>query len=71
MGAYFKPLRWKIGVVTLVIACVFVVGWVRSVRVKDEISFEDGAAEDRIILMNGAMAWGSRRLAERPPGVGP
>lgn len=30
MGDYFKPLRRKIGVVTLGIACLFVVGWVRS-----------------------------------------
>lgn len=30
MGSYFKPLRRKIGVLTLVLACVFTAGWVRS-----------------------------------------
>jgi hypothetical protein len=30
VGSYFKPLRRKIGVVTLVMACVFAAGWVRS-----------------------------------------
>lgn len=30
MWSYFKPLRRKIGVVTLVVACVFMAGWVRS-----------------------------------------
>jgi len=30
MGDYFKPLRRKIGVVTLVMACGFAAGWVRS-----------------------------------------
>lgn len=30
MPNYFKPLRRKIGVMTLVVACVFVAGWVRS-----------------------------------------
>ncbi len=30
MPNYFKPWRRKIGVVTLVIACAFAAGWVRS-----------------------------------------
>lgn len=30
MGEYFKPLGRKIGLVTLVVACVFVGAWVRS-----------------------------------------
>ena len=30
MGSYFKPLRRKIGVITLVIASVFMIGWIRS-----------------------------------------
>lgn len=35
MGSYFKPLRRKIGVVTLVMACLFAAGWVRSSVVQD------------------------------------
>jgi hypothetical protein len=30
MGSYFKPLRRKVGIVALVLACVFTAGWVRS-----------------------------------------
>ncbi|WP_010582806.1 hypothetical protein [Schlesneria paludicola] len=30
MREYFKPLRRKLGVVTLLMACLFAVGWVRS-----------------------------------------
>lgn len=32
MHAYFKPLRRKLGVCTLVIACVLLTSWVRSER---------------------------------------
>ena len=38
MGQYFKPLRRKIGVLTLVVACVFGVGLVRSLGTGDEIN---------------------------------
>jgi hypothetical protein len=43
MGAYFKPLRRKIGVITLVMACVMTVGWGRSQTKLDLIgcSFRD------------------------------
>lgn len=33
--SYFKPLRRKIGVFTLLIGCVFAAGWVRSLAVGD------------------------------------
>ena len=35
MGDYFKPWRRKIGVVTLVMACVFAATWIRSFNVAD------------------------------------
>lgn len=37
MSTYFKPLRRKVGVVTLVLACLFAVGWVRSIKSLDII----------------------------------
>jgi hypothetical protein len=40
MGTYFKSLRRKLGVVTLVLACVFTVGWVRSLELSDSIWFK-------------------------------
>jgi len=39
MGSYFKPWRRKIGVVTLLMACLFAVGWVRSMSVEDVLKF--------------------------------
>ena len=35
MGDFFKPWRRKIGVVTLAMACVFMGGWMRSLRKAD------------------------------------
>ena len=37
MGEFFKGWRRKIGVVTLVMACVFAAGWIRSFTITDEI----------------------------------
>ena len=54
MGDYFQPLRRKIGVVTLLVACVFAALWIRGFAISDEfnstswtrnsrgISFENG-----------------------------
>ena len=38
MGDYFKPWRRKIGIVTLVMALVFMAGWVRSLTICDLFS---------------------------------
>ena len=42
MDGYFKPLRHKIGMLTLVLACVFTGGWVRSNFCRDAIAWEPG-----------------------------
>ncbi len=42
MGKYFHGWRRKIGLVTLLLACVFVAGWVRSIFVHDVLLFWDG-----------------------------
>ena len=36
MGGYFKPWWRKMGVLTLVMACMFAAGWVRSIYVADQ-----------------------------------
>jgi len=38
MGEFFKGWRRKIGVLTLVMALVFTVGWVRSISIYDRIN---------------------------------
>ena len=42
MGDYFKPWRRKIGVMTLLIACVLAAGWVKSAAFNDLIIFPIG-----------------------------
>ena len=42
MGEFFHGWRRKIGVVTLVMACVSMAGWVRSHSVQDVISIHSG-----------------------------
>lgn len=37
MGDYVKPWRRKFGVATLVLACVLMAGWVRSMEYEEEI----------------------------------
>jgi len=37
MGDFFKPWRRKIDVVTLLMACIFMAGWVRSMSIEDSM----------------------------------
>jgi len=37
MGEFFREWRRKIGVVTLMMACVFAAGWVRTYSTRDEL----------------------------------
>jgi hypothetical protein len=39
---FFKPLRRKIGVVTLVVACCFLAAWIRSTVVGDSLKLHFG-----------------------------
>lgn len=42
MGRYFKPLRRRLGVVTLVMACIFGEAWVRSFTFSDGVWIRGG-----------------------------
>jgi hypothetical protein len=37
MATYFKPWRRKIGVMTLMMACVFMAAWLRSYKISDRL----------------------------------
>jgi hypothetical protein len=50
MGDYFKPWRRTIGVLTLLMACVFAGAWVRSLIVCDEYATHDYGCGSRDIL---------------------
>lgn len=41
MWSYFKPLRRKFGVMTLVMACLLLVGWMRSFSRHDQLEVGD------------------------------
>ena len=49
MREFFKLWRRKIGVVTLVMACVFMGGWVRSRTIDEGVSFRTGKFMDMFL----------------------
>ena len=57
MGAYFKPWRRKIGVVTLVMACVFMGGWLRSLWICDSVFFVKDGNLYSLNSANGKIDW--------------
>ena len=61
MGDFFKGWRRKTGIVALVMACVFMTGWVRTYSVTDDIHVPLGKT-------TSFCASSYRRLVERPNG---
>ena len=61
MGEYFKPRRRKIGVLTLVMACVIAAGWVRSLTRADLVMLQRGNYTFSVESMCGEISFG--RLA--------
>jgi hypothetical protein len=57
MPNYFKPMRRKIGVLTLLMVCVLSVGWIRSFANYDFFSIQTRPVENVIISMRGFIAW--------------
>ena len=57
MGDFFKPWRRKIGVVTLVIACVLAAGWVRSLVVMDRIIWTNNGSMSSFASIDGMVWW--------------
>lgn len=57
MGTYFKSWRRKFGVVTLVIACTFAAGWVRSNFVGDLVTFEVFGSPQSMISIDDQILW--------------
>lgn len=56
MTTYFKPLRRKVGVVTLVVACLVSMGWVRSSGGLD-IVYINGKTSNLVIVSGGQKLW--------------
>ena len=58
MKEFFKPWRRKFGVLTLMLACVAVCGWVRSYTTADDIVFLGGKLSyEDVGSFNGSVGW--------------
>jgi hypothetical protein len=57
MVNYFKPLRRKVGVVTLAMACVFMAQWLRSLIELDAIARLNENNTHLVISADGAVSW--------------
>lgn len=58
MGDYFKPWRRKFGVMTLVLACVFLGGWFRSRTTRDNFFISHPSALHAFASAGGTVRWG-------------
>src|SRR5262245_57497608 len=68
---YFKPWRRKIGIVTLVAACVLMVGWVRSRFVADLVSYRTTSHKSEARSIDGTLQFReSHQLVESTIHVG-
>ena len=63
---YFKPLRRKIGVLTLLLACVFAAGWVRSITRVDRIVICCSRLSRQQFKTDGDGFWYLREVSQRP-----
>ncbi len=57
MSNYFKAWRRKIGVATLVLACVFAVGWTRSLTERDVLIRLNEHNTHLVISAEGTLSW--------------
>ena len=58
MGEFFKPWRRKIGVVTLVMACVLAAGWMRSLYCIDAVEFYSGwNTATSVVSVDRSICW--------------
>lgn len=57
MFTYFKPLRRKIGVVTLLLACVFAAGWITSLEASGKYLLRLNGIFLAFESSRGALGW--------------
>jgi hypothetical protein len=66
MGDFFKGWRRKIGLLTLVMACVFAAGWVRSLSIHDGVSIPMDSCMYSLWSGRGVIAWGRQIVLDNP-----
>jgi hypothetical protein len=57
VGEYFKPWRRKVGVVTLVAACVIMGAWVRSIGKSEQLHWWTKDASHEMVSTWGHLIW--------------
>jgi hypothetical protein len=57
MHTYFHSWRRKAGVITLVMACVFMGAWIRSLRVQDQLVVPRRDSAHLFASRNGILGW--------------
>ena len=58
MWSHFKPLRRKLGIAMLLLACLFVAGWMRSFWFEDAFFFPNGPyITDSVFSSEGLIGW--------------
>lgn len=65
VSEYFKGWRRKLGCITLGMACVLMIGWLRSLVVWDSIQFSIGGALQLIDSQAGSLTWS--KFSDHPP----
>lgn len=55
MGDYFTPWRRKLGVVTLVMTCILMVGWVRSIEKRESLHLTLWQVQNIVISVDGKL----------------
>jgi len=63
MGEFFIPWRRKTGLFTLVMACVFMTGWVRSFTTLDQLNV-DTAWNETFQSAYGSIRWSKNKFRE-------
>ena len=57
VGEFFKGWRRKAGLVTLVIACVVAIGWMRSYTTKEEVLIPAIRRQHAVLSADGMLFW--------------
>ena len=59
MREFFRGRKRKLGCLTLLMACIFVASWVRSLRIKDEVVIQHEEPTHVFVTHDGYFRWTS------------
>jgi len=76
MWTFFRPWRRKVGIVTVVVACLFMGGWLRSDVIRDKIAFCPSYFWPQlpwygeIVSLQGSLGWHRYEMDSDCGGIG-